>query len=177
MGETDVGGPVMNLVPRSGGKKFAGQLFLNAGGDWSRSDNLDDHLRNLQTPITLGSGVISSYDVNPSYGGPIKQDKIWFWGAVRKFETAQGVEGVVANKYALDPAHWDYLRDPGITSRNLQGRNIYQGRLTARVTPKNRVMFTHESPTSSPSGSRCGKCPIARSQAQPTCRTPGRTAT
>jgi hypothetical protein len=144
MGETDVGGPVMNLVPRSGGNKFAGQMFLNAGGNWSRSDNLDDHLRTLQTPITLGSGVISSYDVNPSYGGPIKQDKVWFWGSFRKFETAQGVEGVVANKYALDPAHWDYLRDPSITSRNLQGRNIYQGRLTSQITPKNRVMFTHE---------------------------------
>ena len=76
MGESDVGGPVMNLVPRSGGNKFAGQLFLNTGGDWSRSDNLDDELRNLQTPITLGSGVISSYDFNPSYGGPIKQDKV-----------------------------------------------------------------------------------------------------
>src|SRR5204863_3599152 len=40
MGETDVGGPVMNLVPKSGGNKFAGQMFFNAGGDWSRSDNL-----------------------------------------------------------------------------------------------------------------------------------------
>src|SRR5437762_7914399 len=54
MGETDVGGPVMNLVPKTGGNKFAGQIFLNTAGDWSRGDNLDDHLRTLQTPITLG---------------------------------------------------------------------------------------------------------------------------
>jgi len=144
MGETDVGGPVMNLVPKTGGNKFAGQMFLNVAGDWSRGDNIDDHLRGLQTPITLGPGVIHSYDLNPSFGGPIKKDKLWFWGAYRKFDTAQGVEGIFANKFALDPTHWDYQKDTSIAARNVQGRNIYQGRLTAQVTPTNRVMFTHE---------------------------------
>jgi len=144
MGDTDVGGPVMNIVPKTGGNKFAGQVFLNLAGDWSRGDNLDDHLRTLQTPITLGPGVIHSYDFNPSFGGPIKKDKLWFWGAFRNFDTAQGVEGIFANKFALDPAHWDYQKDTSIAARNVQGRNIYQGRLTAQVTPKNRVMFTHE---------------------------------
>jgi hypothetical protein len=144
MAESDVGGPVMNLVPKSGGNRFAGQVFWNTAGSWSRGDNLDDYLRSRQTPITLGPGIIGSYDFNPSYGGPIMRDRLWFWTAFRKFETAQGVEGVVANKYALDPAHWDYLRDPTLPGRNVQGRNIFQGRLTAQVTPVNRVMFTHE---------------------------------
>jgi hypothetical protein len=144
LGDTDVGGPVMNLVPRTGGNTFKGQMFWNQAGSWSTGNNLDDHLRNLQTPITLGPGIIRSYDVNPSYGGPIKSDKVWFWGSYRKFSTAQGVEGIVANKYALDPAHWDYLKDPSISARNVQGRDIYQGRITAQVTPKNRVMFSHE---------------------------------
>ena len=144
MGESDVGGPVMNLAPRTGGNTFKGQVFWNTAGNWSRGDNLDDQLRNLQTPITLGPGIIGSYDFNPSYGGPIKRDRLWFWGSYRKFSTAQGVEGIFANKYALDPAHWDYLKDPSISARNVQGRDIYQGRITAQVTPKNRVMFSHE---------------------------------
>jgi hypothetical protein len=144
MGDADVGGPVMNLVPRTGGNTFKGQVFWNQAGSWSTGNNLDDQLRNLQTPITLGPGIIRSYDINPSYGGPIKRDKVWFWGSYRKFETAQGVEGIFANKYALDPAHWDYLKDPSISARNVQGRDIYQGRITAQVTPKNRVMFSHE---------------------------------
>src|SRR4029453_1676884 len=49
MGDTDGGGPVMNIVPKTGGNRFAGQIFLNTAGDWSRGDNLDDHLRTLQT--------------------------------------------------------------------------------------------------------------------------------
>ena len=35
LGETDVGGPVMNLVPRTGGNTFKGQVFLNTAGSWS----------------------------------------------------------------------------------------------------------------------------------------------
>ena len=144
MGDTDVGGPVMNLVPKTGGNSFKGQVFWNTAGNWSRGDNIDDSLRNLQTPITLGPGIIGSYDINPSYGGPIKRDRLWFWGSYRKFETSQGVEGIFANKYALDAAHWDYLKDPTIAARNVQGRDIEQIRLTAQVTQKNRVMFSHE---------------------------------
>jgi len=144
MGETDVGGPVMNLVPRTGGNSFKGQVFFNLAGGWSTGNNIDDTLRNLQTPITLGPGIIHAYDVNPSYGGPLKKDRLWFWGSYRKFETAQGVEGIFANKFALDPAHWDYLKDTSIAARNYQGRNIFQGRVTAQITAKNRVMFSHE---------------------------------
>src|SRR5215468_8669625 len=144
MGDTDVGGPVMNLVPRTGGNTFKGQMFMNYAGSWSTGNNLDNTLRNLQTPITLPPGIIHSYDMNPSYGGPIKRDRLWFWGSYRKFETAQGVEGIFANKYALDATHWDYLKDTTIAARNYQGRNIFQGRVTAQVTSKNRVMFSHE---------------------------------
>jgi len=144
LGDTDVGGPVMNLLPRTGGNSFKGQVFWNQAGSWSTGNNLDDALRTQQTPITLGPGILHSYDINPSYGGPIKKDKIWFWGSYRKFETSQGVEGIFANKYALDPAHWDYLKDSSVAARNIQGREILQGRITAQVTPKNRVMFSHE---------------------------------
>ena len=144
LGDADVGGPVMNLVPRTGGNSFKGQVYFNYAGSWSSGNNIDDTLRNLQTPITLGPGVIYSYDANPSYGGPIKRDRLWFWGSYRKYEASQGQEGIFANKYALDPAHWDYLKDTSIAARQVQGRNIFQGRITAQVTPKNRVMFSHE---------------------------------
>lgn len=38
LGETDIGGPVMNLVPRAGGNTFRGQAFINNAGDWSRGN-------------------------------------------------------------------------------------------------------------------------------------------
>src|SRR5947207_1584012 len=64
LGEMDIGGPTMNLVPRSGGNTFRGNFFINNAGDWSRGDNLTDQLRapapgpNLkETP-----DIINSYD-------------------------------------------------------------------------------------------------------------------
>src|SRR5262245_3372856 len=57
LGETDIGGPVMNLVPRAGGNSFRGQFFINNAGDWSRGDNLNDELRAAgiqETPGIIG---------------------------------------------------------------------------------------------------------------------------
>ncbi|HEX5110648.1 MAG TPA: TonB-dependent receptor [Vicinamibacterales bacterium] len=44
LGESDIGGPIMNLVPRSGGNTYRGQAFINNAGDWSRGDNLTPEL-------------------------------------------------------------------------------------------------------------------------------------
>jgi hypothetical protein len=41
LGETDTGGPIMNIVPRSGGNTFRGTTFLSTAGDWSRGNNLN----------------------------------------------------------------------------------------------------------------------------------------
>jgi hypothetical protein len=144
MGESDIGGPTMNLVPKSGGNNFKGTMFWNYAGSWSTGNNIDDYLRSLQTPLTAPPTIFHSYDINPSYGGPIVHEKVWFWGAYRKFDTSVAVPGIFANAFALDPTHYDYKQDTSVSSRNVQGRNIYTGRLTAQVTPKNRVMFSHE---------------------------------
>jgi hypothetical protein len=144
LGESETGGPAMNLVPRSGGNRFAGQAFFSSAGDWSRGDNIDDTLRNLPTPITKGPGIKSSYDASGSLGGPIKRDKVWFFGSYRKYETTTGVEGIGSNKFVGLASHWDYQRDDTIEPRNIQGRNIPSARVTAQLTARNRVTFQHE---------------------------------
>jgi hypothetical protein len=142
LGENETGGPTMNLVPKSGGNKFSGQAFFNTAGDWSRGDNIDDTLRN--EGITRGPGIKSSYDASGSLGGPIKRDRLWFFGSYRSYQTTSGVSGIGANLYAGDPAHWDYKRDDTIEPRLVQGRKIWSARATAQLTPTNRVMFSQE---------------------------------
>ncbi len=136
LGETDTGGPVMNLVPRSGGNSFSGQSFYNTAGKWSSSNNVDDDLRGHRHPEP--GGVISAYDASVALGGPILRDKLWFFGSYRQLTTAQGVEGIFGNVYAFDPAHWDYLRDESLSVRDVQGRKALQGRATAQLSTKNR---------------------------------------
>ena len=142
LGENETGGPTMNLVPKTGGNKFSGQAFFNTAGDWSRGDNIDDALRSAG--ITRGPGIESSYDASGSLGGPIKRDRLWFFGTYRSYSTTTGVSGIGANKYAGDPAHWDYLRDDSVEPRLVQGRKIWSARATAQITPRNRVTFSQE---------------------------------
>jgi hypothetical protein len=142
LGETDVGGPVMNLVPRSGGNDFHGQAFFNNAGDWSRGNNLNDALRAVG--LTEPPGIINAYDASVSYGGPIKRDRLWFFASYRTLDTASAVQGVVANANAFNAARWDWVADPTVTSRTLLGRTMYMGRFTSQVTAKNRVTFNYE---------------------------------
>jgi hypothetical protein len=142
MGESDIGGPVMNLVPRAGGNAFRGQAFVNNAGDWSRGDNLDDELRGVGIEET--PGIINSYDASVSYGGPIKRDRMWFFGSYRKLDTATAVEGIVANANAFDLARWDWVADESVNARQLQGREMFIGRFTAQVGERHRISFNHE---------------------------------
>jgi carboxypeptidase family protein/TonB-dependent receptor-like protein len=147
LGESDIGAPTMNLVPKQGGNRFSGQAFINSAGDWSRGNNLDDDLRAVgirETP-----GIIKSYDTSFTYSGPIKRDRLWFLGSYRRLNTATAVEGIVgnANAYNLnasDPNSWLYRRDDSITARQMQGREMFIGRATAQIGSKHRIAFSHE---------------------------------
>src|SRR5438034_4219965 len=142
LGENETGGPTMNLVPKSGGNSFSGQAFFNTAGDWSRGDNIDDTLR--AQGITKGPGIKSSYDWSGSLGGPIKKDRLWFFGSYRDYSTTTGVSGIGVNKFAGDPSHWDYQRDDSVEPRLVQGRKIWAARATAQITPRNKVTFSQE---------------------------------
>jgi hypothetical protein len=154
MGESDTGGPVMNLVPRAGGNQFRGTAFYNNAGDWSRGDNVSDEQR--AAGITETPGIIKAYDGSVSYGGPIKRDRLWFFGSIRQLNTETAVEGIVANANAGNLARWDWVRDDSLPARQTQGRRMYIGRATAQVTAKNRINFSHEYQT------RCEGAPLGQ---------------
>src|SRR5687768_6854308 len=62
LGESDIGGPLMNIIPRSGGNIFSGSAFFNNAGKWSGGDNLDAETAALNTNLKENPGVIKSYD-------------------------------------------------------------------------------------------------------------------
>lgn len=75
------GGVRVNMIPQTGGNKFAGAFFAAwAPGDW-QSDNLTPKLRaqGLGDPAS----IIKLWDFNFSEGGPLRQNKLWFFGSVR----------------------------------------------------------------------------------------------
>jgi hypothetical protein len=148
LGEAENGGPQVNLVPKSGGNRFNGSFFYQGAGDWSSGDNLTDTLRKPVAEggsgLTAPAKVISSWDANGSGGGPIKRDKLWFYGNLRKYSTLRPVPGAYANLNAGDASKWLFVRDPNIEVRNADSRTIESFRLTSQVTARNRVSFSHE---------------------------------
>jgi hypothetical protein len=141
LGEAETGGPSINIVPKSGGNSFRGAAFYSTAGDWSTSDNVDDALRavGITTPPTLRG----NFDVSGSLGGPIKKDRLWFFGTLRQWGNAAVRDGIFGNQYSGDPAHWDYKRTEGVEAREADGRKIGSFRITAQVQ-KHRISFSED---------------------------------
>ena len=57
------------------------------------------------------------YDVNPAVGGPIVQDKLWFFASVRWQESSYYPAGAFANKNGGDLTKWTYEPDPSKPAR------------------------------------------------------------
>ncbi|HXH24238.1 MAG TPA: TonB-dependent receptor [Vicinamibacterales bacterium] len=131
LGESDIGGPIMNIIPKSGGNTFRGDAFLSTAGDWSRGNNLDDEIRRLNPNLRETPGIITAYDTSVSFGGPIKRDRLWFYGSFRDLSTQTAMEGIFANANAGDPSRWDWVGAP-IEARLVQDRTMAIGRVTGQ---------------------------------------------
>jgi hypothetical protein len=142
LGESDVGGPVMNLLPRSGGNTFSGSAFLNFAGDWSRGDNLTDAIKALNPSLTQTPGIVSAYDTSVAFGGPIMKDRLWFYGSYRSLDTQTAMEGINANANAGDASRWDWVGSP-IAARLVQDRRMIIGRVTGQFG-KHRIRVNSE---------------------------------
>ena len=97
--EVETGGVAINMIPREGGNDFSGNLFTTFTFPALHTDNLDDDLkaRGLES-ATL---VDKNWTVAPSVGGPIVEDRLWFF-ATHTSQVADLQTGGVF--HAVDPA-------------------------------------------------------------------------
>ena len=137
LGEADRGGPQFNIVPKSGGNAFSGTFFSNLAGSWAQSNNVDDQLRSFGIPSP--TKIIRNWDTSFAMGGPIKKDKVWFYGTARTFGEYTDIAGRFGNLNAGDPTKWAYVADQSITSRTSNSRKIVAGRVTAQLSQRNKV--------------------------------------
>jgi hypothetical protein len=140
LGETDTGGPIMNLIPKSGGNRFSGIGFTSLAGDWSKGNNLNDELRAVG--LTQTPGIVHAHDASLSIGGPIIRDRLWFYGSYRTLDTQTAVEGVTANANVGLANRWDWLPSD-INSRLVQDRQMMIGRFAGQAS-KSRIQVNYE---------------------------------
>jgi Carboxypeptidase regulatory-like domain len=142
LGESETGGLTMNVVPKTGGNRISGSAFFSGTNDSLQSKKASFGL--VPTPYDY------IYDLNGAVGGPIKQDKIWYFVNAR----TQGSKRTNANQFfnlnAGDPTQWLYVRgEPGFSERTWE--NV-SGRVTWQANAKNKISgFWDEQAT-------CRKC-------------------
>src|SRR4029077_7513686 len=76
----------VNQVPRDGGNRFSGAFFANYQGSGLQADNRTDSMKVIQPngqPLVSIAGTAYDYQINPSFGGPIVKDKLWFYGTYK----------------------------------------------------------------------------------------------
>ena len=80
--EVAAGGLRLNMIPKDGGNQFSGSNYvgftLNEG--W-QADNFTQGMKDLG--LTSNQGVTNIHDVNPAIGGPILQDRLWYFTSAR----------------------------------------------------------------------------------------------
>src|SRR5262245_1618606 len=79
--ESRSSGVLSNTIPKEGGNSFRGSLFGNFANDGFQSDNLSDELKSIG--LVRVNSVKKWWDANPTVGGPLVQDRIWFYGGFR----------------------------------------------------------------------------------------------
>ena len=114
--ETGTNGVIMNAVPKAGGNRFSGTALINGTPPDLQGSNLTQRLKDrLATSTTQLKRL---YDINGAVGGPIKQDKLWFYGTSRYF----------TNEYFI--AARFYPEDPTAAIRANSSQQAYGGTYT-----------------------------------------------
>jgi len=137
--EQMTGGVRLNYVPKDGGNRFSGSVFATGVNGDFQSDNLDDEL--LARGLTAPNKMKLTYDVNVSVGGPIKQDKLWFYSAARWQDNESYVAGTFANKNAGDINSWTYVPDSTQQAIFFTKQQNVNSRVTWQANQKNKFTF------------------------------------
>ena len=137
MGEAEVGGAIINVVPRSGGNVFSGSFFATGANGAMTSDNTKDLVESgvLRAPNEL----IKIWDLNGAAGGPIKRDRAWFFLTSRYHGNHTYITNMWYNRNANDPAAWTYEPD---FSRRAIADGTWKNtalRLTIQASPRNKL--------------------------------------
>ncbi|MGE3277767.1 MAG: hypothetical protein AB7O67_21840, partial [Vicinamibacterales bacterium] len=137
--ESDVSGVYMNMVTKSGGNRFNSDHNFYFMNDALQGDNIDDALRDRlgigagQQTGVAGNPIDISYDWSSTLGGPLKRDKLWFFGAMRWWrldqfqvgaKNADGSQAIDDNRIRNFVGKLTYQATPNIKTSIVFNRNL-----------------------------------------------------
>ena len=131
-GEADRGAPSTNLVPKSGGNTFNGR-----GSPITPARGRREAIATSRSRIQSCS---SRSDASYAMGGPIKRDRLWFYGPVKSRGQHTAVSNLRANANMDTDASESFPND-AVRARTTNSKSIGQVRLTTQATPRQKFSF------------------------------------
>ncbi|HUQ89707.1 MAG TPA: TonB-dependent receptor, partial [Vicinamibacterales bacterium] len=130
------GGVRLNMIPRDGGNTFSGSLFLGYQNESFQSNNLTESL--IARGLKSTDGIGKLFNTEAAFGGPIKKDRLWFFGSARNFEldtlpanTFYGIEGTATPTSAPLPSS-----EKGVDPQSIRSVQL---RFTWQISDKNKL--------------------------------------
>ncbi len=137
LGEAEVGGPTLSIVPKSGGNTIAGNAYLSGVGGGMIGSNYSDELR--AAGLTTPGKLLKQWDFTFGIGGPIIKDRLWYRVAVRDEGQHRSIPNVFPNLNAGDPTKFLYAPDRAREVRGAESWRLYTVRLTYQATQQGQV--------------------------------------
>ena len=137
--ESEVSGLRVNIIPKEGGNSYSGLFVTSYTNGDLQNDNFSQELQDRGLPFV--NSVDKIYDVNGSFGGPILEDKLWFYTAHRWWGAENFAAGAFHNK---DPLGFVFIPDldrPATFSRVNRSNNL---RLTWQASEKNKLNLFYD---------------------------------
>jgi hypothetical protein len=145
--DTQAGGIRLNMVPQTGGNTLRGTVYGGGSPDSWIFDNVNGNPKftSLNPPLTSGDGAIKIFEVNVSAGGPVKRDRMWYFGSYRH----QVVDQVVGDsRYAsgpVDRTNWwkpeTWNGDLGVSDQFIKNASL---RLTTQLSQANKITLFYD---------------------------------
>jgi hypothetical protein len=158
--EVGQGGMRVNMVPRDGGNSFRGSMIMNYAGEGFQGDNCGSpgfvngvlqpctrsnlsgsKTYNANNTLTNVDVIQKIWDVNPSIGGPIVKNKVWFNYTFRHW----GSSKTKADAY-FDKNPSQFIYDPDTTQPGIDDGHIVSNaaRISWQVSGKDKISVYHD---------------------------------
>ena len=140
--QSESAGVNINMVPREGGNTFSGIFKTEFANDSLQTDgNLSGTLEERLGAFGLDQSNVTEkiYDVGIGLGGPIVNDKLWFFAAYRDWGAKELLSGSFRNAI---PETLFYERDPSRPGAYDRNQRDFSLRLTLQATEKQKFSFS-----------------------------------
>jgi hypothetical protein len=139
LGEVEVGGPSLSIIPKSGGNSIKGAAYLSGVTKGMVGSNYSPELQ--AAGLTTPGKLLKQWDFTFGIGGPILKDRVWYYVTARDEGQHRSIPGIFPNLNAANPAAFLYVPDRTREVRGAESWRLYSGRVTVQASSRDKINF------------------------------------